>query len=227
MSILIRRSNLMVPVTNPRFIEGAWSHNADAVTLDLEDGVADTLKEEARHDVKDAIRLVIKGAAEVFVRVNKPFVHADIEAAAWPGLTGVVLPRVESAAEVADASEFLGAMERSRGIEPGFLQLLLLIESAQGLWHVREIIRASPRVTQVGLDESGLGHHSLARLRSLRLRSRPPGHRSHSRPSSARWNHPPHGNTASSGARRGDAEDRDRCQESGIQRRNLSPPQLG
>ena len=43
MSILVRRSNLMVPVTNPRFVEGAWRHNADAVTLDLEDGVPDTL----------------------------------------------------------------------------------------------------------------------------------------------------------------------------------------
>ena len=36
------------------------------------------------------------------------------------------------------------------------MQLLLLLESAQGIWHVREIVRASPRVTQVGLDESDL-----------------------------------------------------------------------
>ena len=156
MSILVRRSNLMVPVTNPRFVEGAWRHNADAVTLDLEDGVPDTLKEEARHEVKDAIGLVNKGSAEVFVRVNKLFVHADIEAAVWPGLAGVVLPGVESAAEVAAASEILGTAERRRGIIPGSLQLLLLLESAQGIWHVREIVRASPRVTQVGLDESDL-----------------------------------------------------------------------
>ena len=156
MSILIRRSNLMVPVTNPRFVEGAWRHNADAVTLDLEDGVVDHLKEEARHRAKDAIGLVSKGATEVFVRVNKPLVHADIEAAVWPGLTGIVLPRVASVEEVAEASEILGTMERRRGIPPGSLQLLLLLESAQGVWRVREIIRASPRVTQVGLDENDL-----------------------------------------------------------------------
>ena len=156
MSILIRRSNLMVPVTNPRFVEGAWRHNADAVILDLEDGVPETLKEDARHKVKDAIGLVSKGAAEVFVRVNKLFVHADIDAAVWPGLTGIVLPGVESAADVAAASEILGTAERCRGIVPGSLQLLLLLESAQGVWHVREILRASSRVTQVGLDESDL-----------------------------------------------------------------------
>ena len=74
----------------------------------------------------------------------------------WPGLTGIVLPGVESAAEVAAASEILGTAERRRGIVPGSLQLLLLLESAQGVWHVREILRASSRITQVGLDESDL-----------------------------------------------------------------------
>ena len=156
MPILIRRSNLMVPVTTPRFVQGAWKHNADAVTLDLEDGVLNSRKEEARHKIKDAITVVGKGAAEVLVRVNKLFVQADIEASVWPGLNGIVLPRVESADEVAVASEALHAMEKRRGIPAGTLQMVLLLESATGVWKVREIIKASPRVTQVGLDESDL-----------------------------------------------------------------------
>lgn len=156
MPVLIRRSNLMVPVTTPRFVQGAWRYNADAVTLDLEDGVVNSRKEEARHKIKDAIAVVGKGAAEVLVRVNKLFLHADIEASVWPGLDGIVLPRVESADEVVVASEALHAMERSRGISSGTLQMVLLLESATGVWKVREIVKASPRVTQVGLDESDL-----------------------------------------------------------------------
>ena len=90
--MLIRRSNLMVPITNPRFVSRAWRHNADAITLDLEDSVLDTRKTEARALVQEAIGQVGQGAAEVFVRVNKPFIYADIEASVWPGLHGIMLP---------------------------------------------------------------------------------------------------------------------------------------
>ena len=154
--LLIRRSNLIVPITNLRFVQGAWQHNADAVTLDLEDGVSDTRKDEARSRVQPAIGIVAKGGSEVFVRVNKAFVHADIEASVWPGLTGIMLPRVESAQEAAEASEIMTKMEQRRGIETGSLELLLLLESASGIWHIRKILAASPRITQVGLDESDL-----------------------------------------------------------------------
>ena len=156
MSILIRRSNLMVPVTNGRFVQGAWRHGADAITLDLEDGVMPDLKGSARELVQSAVATVGKGAAEVFVRVNKEFLEADVDASVWPGLAGIVLPNVESPEDVIQASELLDAAEGKRGIEPGTLDLILLLESANAVWRVREIISAGKRVSQVGLDESGL-----------------------------------------------------------------------
>ncbi len=156
MPILIRRSNLVVPITNSHFLQGAWRHNADAVTLDLEDSVVDSRKEEARGMVKDAIGIAAKGASEVFVRVNKSFAQADIEASVWPGLAGIVLPRVESPEEVKEASRVIGTMEGSRGLEKGSLQMVLLLESAGAVWKIREIIKSDPRVTQVALDESDL-----------------------------------------------------------------------
>ena len=156
MSILIRRSNLMVPVTNDRFVRGSWRHGADAITLDLEDGVTSALKAGARELVRNAVAVAGKGAAEVFVRVNKEFLVADVEASVWPGLAGIMLPRVESPEDVIEASEALSSAERSRGIEPGTLHLILLLESANAVFQVREIIAASERVSQVGLDESDL-----------------------------------------------------------------------
>ncbi|MCI0863889.1 MAG: hypothetical protein J4N69_06595 [Chloroflexi bacterium] len=156
MPILVRRSNLMVPVTNARFVGEAWRHSADAITLDLEDGVTAGNKAEARELVKEAVAVVGKGAAEVFVRVNKEFLTADIEASVWPGLAGIMLPRVESPEDVAAASEVLASSEHKRGIEPGTLRLILLLESANAVMRVREIAAASERVSQVGLDESDL-----------------------------------------------------------------------
>ena len=154
--MLIRRSNLVVPITDTASVAEAWRHNADAVTLDLEDGVVASSKATARDLVKNAIQTVGKGAAEVFVRVNKAFVEADIEASVWPGLSGIVLPQVESSAEVSQAAELLARMEGKRGVEVGSLQLVLLIESARGVWNIREILTASLRSTQAGLDESDL-----------------------------------------------------------------------
>ena len=156
MAILIRRSNLMVPITNPRFVREAWRHQADAITLDLEDGVVASRRAEARALVQEAIGQVNRGAAEVFVRVNKPFVYADVEASVWPGLHGIMLPQVEAAAEVTEVAELLTAMERRRGLHVGSLQLIVLLESARGVWHIRDILQASARITQVGLDESDL-----------------------------------------------------------------------
>jgi citrate lyase subunit beta/citryl-CoA lyase len=152
----VRRSNLMVPMTVQRFVEKAWRHNADAITLDLEDGVPLAHKGEVRSSLKEAIALAGRGGAEVFVRVNKPFLAADLAAAAWPGLSGVALPKVESGAEVAEAATLMTELERQRGIEVGALELIVLLESALGVWNIRDIVNASPRVTQVGLGESDL-----------------------------------------------------------------------
>jgi citrate lyase subunit beta/citryl-CoA lyase len=152
----VRRSNLMLPITVSRFVDKAWRCHADAITLDLEDGVPPSHKVTARVAVQQAIPLVGRGGAEVFVRVNKPYLYADLDASVWPGLTGIMLPKVESAAEVAETAGYLADLERRRGLEVGALQLIVLLETALGVWNIRDIVRASPRVSQVGLGESDL-----------------------------------------------------------------------
>ena len=153
---LIRRSNLLVTVTDGAAVDGCWRHQADAITLDLAQGVAAGRKSEARTLLSDVIPLAAKGGAEVFIRVNRAFALADIEAAGGPRLTGVMLPGVESAEEITGISQFLGQVERSKGLVGGSLQIIVLIESALGVWNVRDVIEADRRVTQVGLDENAL-----------------------------------------------------------------------
>lgn len=156
MAILVRRSNLLVPVTDAEMVRHASRYDPDAVTLDLEDGVPAARKIEARDLVKDAIVPAGQGAAEVFVRVNKSFLQADLEASVWPGLSGIMLAQIGSAAEVAQAAQIVATLERSRGIVAGSLCFIVLLESARGVWDIRDIITASARVTQVGLDERDL-----------------------------------------------------------------------
>ena len=80
------RSLLFVPVTAPRFVDGAARRGADAIILDLEDAVAASEKERARTLVPAAAAAVARGGADVVVRINRPLRMAvrDIEAAVGP-----------------------------------------------------------------------------------------------------------------------------------------------
>ena len=175
----VRRSNLIVPATaagtsslfhwsgetvspasdagtGERSVNDTWHHIPDAVTLDLADGVPQASTREAGELVKEVIHLGSGGAVEVFVRIDNPHLRAGLEASVWPGLTGVMLPKVEHTADVLQTATMMEAMEHSRGVAIGSLQIIVLIQSALGVWNVRDIITSSPRVTQVALGETEL-----------------------------------------------------------------------
>jgi citrate lyase subunit beta/citryl-CoA lyase len=147
--MLIRRSNLLVPAADAVAVRDAWRRGADAVTLDLARGAS-------RAGLKEAIASAGKGGAEVFVRVGKAELKEDLEASVCPGLRGIMLPQVESAAEVIEAGKIAAALERQHGMAEGSLSFIAQIQTARGVWEIRAIVRASPRLTQVALDEAGL-----------------------------------------------------------------------
>ena len=159
MEPFIRRSHLIVSALDDAQVETSWTHEADAVVLDLADSVPDVDKPQARDAIKSAIPMAARGGAEVFVRLNKAFVYADIAASAWPGLKGVVFTGAETAADVVEIAATLGKFERERGIADGSLHIIILLDSGKGVWNIRQIIKASPRVCSVGLDEGNLCRH--------------------------------------------------------------------
>jgi citrate lyase subunit beta/citryl-CoA lyase len=152
MNILVRRSNLLIPVTDTEAVRLAWRHEADAVTLDLD--AAGT--PETRALMRPAVALAAAGASEVFIRINRYLSRNDLEASVWPGVRGIVLARIESPAEIVKAAEIVTALEQQRGIAPGSLSFVVMLSSARAVWDIRAILRASPRVAQVGLDEREL-----------------------------------------------------------------------
>lgn len=151
MDILVRRSNLLVPVADKVAVGNAWRHNADAITLDLAGADA-----AARAGVRDAIASAGQGAAEVFVKVSGAALRADLEAAVWPGLRGIMLAGVNTAAEIIAAADAVSSLESARGIAAGSLQIIVALASARGVWDVRSLVTASPRISQVVLDEQAL-----------------------------------------------------------------------
>ena len=149
----LHRSNLIVPVTQQRFVESAHRRGADCVTLDLEDGVAPSEKERAWKALEHSVELVVRGGCRVEVRVNRPMrlLVLDIEAAVLPGVSAIRLPKVESAGEVQRVSELILELENERGLAPFSIGLQALIETPAGLLAAASIARADPRLTSIGL----------------------------------------------------------------------------
>lgn len=144
------RSYLYAPGSNPRILAKVLDAGADAVVLDLEDAVAPADKATARAAVA---RLVAERGAgapcQVHVRVNRDL-REDLRAVVVPGLAGVRLPKVESAADVRAADELLSELEGRAGVAAGSVALYPTVETAVGVLAARELAGASPRVARLG-----------------------------------------------------------------------------
>ena len=137
---------MFVTPTNPRFIDKAWTRGGDVYILDIEDSIAPAEKERCRTLIRESIEKATKGGASIYVRINKPFVDADLPYAVWPGVDRIMLPKTESAAEMQHAHEIISRLEKERGIVPGRRSSSRpMIESALGAVNIHEILTATPR----------------------------------------------------------------------------------
>lgn len=148
---MLLRSLLFAPGNHARHAEKALASQADGAILDLEDAVAIQQKPAAREAVRGLLAShAAKSMPLAFVRVNAastPFCYTDLQAIVVPGLDGIVLPKVESAAQVSAVSWLLDQLERERGLDPGSVAMLPIVETALGLSRVAEIVRASSRIS--------------------------------------------------------------------------------
>ena len=141
------RSFLFAPGNHPRRMEKALTLEADAVILDLEDAVAIAEKPATRDAVVAAYTQPRTGL--LYVRVNAAdteFCHGDFAAIVRPGLDGIILPKVESAATLQTIDWLLSNLERERGLAVGGIDLIPIVETAKGLRDIDAILSAGTRV---------------------------------------------------------------------------------
>ena len=137
------RSKLFVPGSRPELFAKALASQADAISIDLEDAVAENRKAQARAEVarflqSDEVRTTRK---VVIVRVNglkTPHFEADLMAVTRTGLALLNVPKLECAEDVHDAVLLLARAEVANGvIEP--TRLLVNIETPKALQYAAEI----------------------------------------------------------------------------------------
>jgi citrate lyase subunit beta/citryl-CoA lyase len=139
------RCAMFVTPTNPRFIDKAWTRGGDVYILDIEDSIPPAEKERCRSLIRESIHKANKGGASIYVRINKPFVDADLPCSVWPGVDRIMLPKTETAAEMQYAHEIISALEKERGVLEGTIELSPMIETALGAVNIYEILTATPR----------------------------------------------------------------------------------
>jgi citrate lyase subunit beta/citryl-CoA lyase len=155
----VARCSMFVTPTNPRFIDKAWTRGGDVYILDIEDSIAPAEKERCRSLIRESIQKANRGGASIYVRINKPFVDADLPCSVWPGVSRIMLPKTESAAEMQHAHEIISRLEKERGVAEGSIELSPMIESALGAVNIYEILTATPRRIW---SQGGAGGYDMA-----------------------------------------------------------------
>src|SRR5277367_5997580 len=111
-----RRSALYMPASNARAVDKARGLPCDVVILDLEDAVAPEAKVDARAAAVAAVKAGGFGRREVVIRVNglsTPWGADDLAAVAGAGPDAVLVPKVNSAADVEAYDRALAAAPAS------------------------------------------------------------------------------------------------------------------
>jgi citrate lyase subunit beta/citryl-CoA lyase len=168
----LRRSRLYLPGNEPKYFINAGLHGPDAVILDLEDSVHHAEKDAARLLVRNALRGVDFGGAERMVRVNQlPLGLSDLEEIVPQSPDLILIPKVETAAQVADVDAAIMRITSQHGIDRS-IWLMPILESALGIENAFAIATASERIcaltigledytTDLGVVKTATGSESL------------------------------------------------------------------
>jgi citrate lyase subunit beta/citryl-CoA lyase len=142
------RSLLFVPGNKAHMLDKARTLPADAVILDLEDGVPPGEKLAARAVVRQALERGAYGP-QVILRVNAfatGLAQGDLREAFGPGVAAVCLPKAETAEDVERLASLLVDLEQEQKLLVGSVGICLMVETALGVLNAYPMARASARV---------------------------------------------------------------------------------
>ena len=162
-----RRSVLYMPGANTRALEKARTLPADALIFDLEDAVAPEAKEAARTNVVLAAESRAYGKREIVIRCNglgTPWGEADIAAIAQSGADAILVPKVESAAQVTHVVSLLDTAGA-----PTTMAVWAMMETPKGILRAEEIAGAHPRLALFVMGTNDLVKDMRARHTPTRL----------------------------------------------------------
>jgi len=154
------RSLLFLPGNNPNMLVNGDVLGADAIIFDLEDAVAPDEKDAARILVRNSLKYLNYSAIQTVIRINSldpnGFWKLDLSELISLKPDFILPPKVNSADDIHEISEFIEKLEQKHGIEPGSTGFIPLIETALGVENAYKIAASSPRVKAIFLGAEDL-----------------------------------------------------------------------
>ncbi|HVF26359.1 MAG TPA: CoA ester lyase [Anaerolineales bacterium] len=147
-----RRALLYMPGDDRRKIEKSTTLGVDSICMDMEDGVAANKKAEARAVIALAMKEMDFGDSEVCIRINSigsGLEKRDLAAALATEPNAIVIPKIETAAQVSWASERIEIYELTSRLNIGSIRLLIGVETAKGILNIKEIAEADRRLEAI------------------------------------------------------------------------------
>jgi len=151
-----------MPGANDKALEKAKSLPTDAIIFDTEDSVSPDMKEVAREKVAAAATSGEYGRRELTIRVNSietEWFEADVRSAAAAGPSGIVVPKVNSAADVATIERLL----ESAGA-PDHTMIWAMLETPAAVENAVEIATSSERLAVLVMGTNDLAKELRAAL---------------------------------------------------------------
>lgn len=151
-----------MPGANDKALEKAKTLPTDAIIFDTEDSVSPDMKEVAREKVAAAVNSGAYGKRELTIRVNSietEWHEADVRSAAAAGPSGIVVPKVNSAADVAAVEALL----ESAGA-PDHTKIWAMLETPAAIENAVEIATASERLEVLIMGTNDLAKELRAAL---------------------------------------------------------------
>lgn len=135
-------------------------NSADAIVFDLEDLVPDEYKNTARQAVSNYLQTQTESTHRILVRINgsdSPHHDQDIQAVIHSKLTAIRVPKSESVEQIQLLARKIDFFRNENKVLNS-IGLQLMIESAEGLKNLDQLVRASHLVWSLGLGEGDLTH---------------------------------------------------------------------
>lgn len=157
-----RRSALYMPGANDKALEKAKSLPCDAIIFDTEDSVAPDMKEAARDKVAAAVTSGEYGNRELTIRVNSAeteWHEADLRSAAAAQPAGIVVPKVNSAADVAAIEAILESAAVA-----DHTRLWAMLETPAAIENAVEIATSSQRLAVLVMGTNDMAKELRAAL---------------------------------------------------------------
>ncbi len=140
-------------------MEKAANADSDAITFDLEDAVRPEDRPAARENLRAILAAVDFGTTEIATRINAVGTddwRADLETAVEAGVDTVTVPSVETPEAVV---QVVSAVRRLTDEPP---ELILLLESPEGVFDGRAIAAVAGRHREVTALSFGVGDYARA-----------------------------------------------------------------